>query len=304
VKSAAFFLTGQAPGHGNPARGAGTAAVAASRTGEPPWPGGPVAAGASAQATGPGNPGQPPESLRERKKRLTRAAIFSAARRLFAERGFDDVTVAEIADAANISVKTLFTYVRSKEELAFGDGPTVLDAIVAAVRDRRVGQTPLVAAAKALLEATADAPASQLRRSASDNSKGADGYSASGEMARLGAFCRMAHSSPEAASRLRALWDETEDQLTSILAKPGDGPRERAARRLEAAQIMVLVRTVTSQEVAALIAEASVGAPGTPRPQGTLRAQGTRSAASQEALREWIRDAAGSLARGLQATRR
>jgi AcrR family transcriptional regulator len=286
VKSAAFFLTGQAPGHGNPARGAGTAAVAASRIGEP------------------GSPGQPPESLRERKKRLTRAAIFGAAQRLFAERGFDDVTVAEIADAANISVKTLFTYVRSKEELTFGDEPTVLDAVVAAVRDRRIGQTPLVAAAKALLEATADAPASQLKRSAPDNGKGADGYSASGEMARLGAFCRMAHSSPEAASRLRALWDETEDQLTAILAKPGDGPRERAARRLEAAQIMVLVRTVTSQEVAALIAGASAAAPGPPRAQGTPRAPGTRSAASQEALREWIRDAAGSLARGLQATRR
>jgi AcrR family transcriptional regulator len=58
------------------------------------------------------------EGLRERKKRLTRAAIFAAAERLFSERGFENVTVAEIADAANISVKTLFTYQRLREEAA------------------------------------------------------------------------------------------------------------------------------------------------------------------------------------------
>lgn len=248
------------------------------------------------QAPGSAGGDPPPESLRERKKRLTRAAIFGAAQRLFAERGFDDVTVAEIADTANISVKTLFSYVRSKEELVFGDGPTVLDAVVAAVRDRRIGQTPLVAAAKALLEAAGDSPAGRSRPSGLRNSNGGGGYSAGraggGEpgdyraasgMTRLDTFCRMAQASPESASRLRALWEETEDQLAAALAKPGDGPRERAARRLEAAQIMVLVRTVTSREVAAVIAEASAG---------------------QDALREWIRDAAGSLARGLQATRR
>src|SRR6201992_3295482 len=75
---------------------------------------------------------QSPESLRERKKRLTREAIFAARRALFGERGFDDVPVAEIADAANISVKTLFTYIGSKEELLFSGRPTVLDAVVEA----------------------------------------------------------------------------------------------------------------------------------------------------------------------------
>ena len=60
-----------------------------------------------------------PEGLRARKKRLTREAIFATADRLFAERGFENVTVAEIADAANVSVKTVFTYVSGKEELIF-----------------------------------------------------------------------------------------------------------------------------------------------------------------------------------------
>src|SRR5246127_5055380 len=99
---------------------------------------------------------QAPESLRERKKRMTREAIFAAARALFSERGFDEVTVAEIADAANISVKTLFTYIGSKEELVFSGRPTVLDDIVAAVRNRKLAQTPLVAAAQALLAAVDD----------------------------------------------------------------------------------------------------------------------------------------------------
>lgn len=204
------------------------------------------------------------ETLRERKKRLTREAIFDVAQRLFGERGFENVTVAEIADAANISVKTLFTYVRSKEELVFGGEPTVLDAIVAAVRNRRIGQTPLVAAANALLASVDD-----------------DGY------AGLESFRRLTGASPAARSRLRAMWDETEDALTRALTARRDGPRERAARRLTAAQIMVLVRTVTSAEVAEVVADAGPGRD-----------------ARREALRDWIRDAAGRLARGLQAAGR
>jgi AcrR family transcriptional regulator len=208
---------------------------------------------------------QAPESLRERKKRLTREAIFAAARALFGERGFDDVTVAEIADAANISVKTLFTYIGSKEELLFSGRPTVLDAVVEAVRNRKLAQTPLVAAGQALLAAVDD----------KDQDRNID------------AFLRMAASGPAARSRLRALWDETEDALAVALATPKDGPRELAGRRLTAAQIMVLVRTVTSTEVSDLIAKAADTEQG-----------------RKEALRDWIRDAAGRLARGLQAATR
>jgi AcrR family transcriptional regulator len=208
---------------------------------------------------------QAPESLRERKKRLTREAIFAAARALFSERDFDDVTVAEIADAANISVKTLFTYIGSKEELLFSGRPAVLDAVVEAVRNRKLAQTPLVAAAQALLAAVDD----------EDQDKNVD------------AFLRMAGRGQAARSRLRALWDETEDALTEALATRKDGPGELAARRLTAAQIMVLVRTVTSAEVSDLVAKAA-----------------DTEQARKEALRDWIRDAAGHLARGLQAAGR
>jgi AcrR family transcriptional regulator len=196
---------------------------------------------------------------------MTREAIFAAAQTLFNERGFDEVTVAEIADAANISVKTLFSYIGAKEELLFSGRPTVLDAVVEAVRNRKLAQTPLVAAGQALLTAVDD----------KDPDKNLD------------AFLRMVNGGPAARSRLRALWDETEDALTEALATGKDGPRELAARRLTAAQIMVLVRTVTSAEVGELIAKAA-------------DTDGQR----REALEDWIRDAAGPQARGLQAAGR
>jgi AcrR family transcriptional regulator len=210
-----------------------------------------------------------PEGLRARKKRLTREAIFAAADRLFAERGFENVTVAEIADTANVSVKTVFTYVNAKEELIFRQ-QTVLDAVVRAVASRRLGQTPLVAAAQALLAAVNDTD----------------------ENLSLESFQRMVASGPAARSRVRALWDETETRLAEVLGAEAHGARrdlpvERAARRLTAAQIMVLIRTVTSDEVADLITKSADTDPG-----------------RREALAQWIRDAAGRLARGLQSPAR
>src|ERR1700689_46984 len=93
---------------------------------------------------------EPPGGLRERKKRQTRAAILAAAARLFEARGYEHVTVAEIADAASISVKTLFTYFRSKEDLAFAAEYQLRDQLVAAIRSRPAGPTPVDAVAALL----------------------------------------------------------------------------------------------------------------------------------------------------------
>ena len=57
--------------------------------------------------------------LRERKKQQTRELIAETARRLFTERGFERVTVAEIARAAEVSEQTVFNYFPTKEELVF-----------------------------------------------------------------------------------------------------------------------------------------------------------------------------------------
>jgi AcrR family transcriptional regulator len=81
--------------------------------------------------------------LRERKKEQTRQRIAAVALRLFAERGFDAVTVNEIAEAAEVAKATLFTYFPTKESLVLhGAGGDDLAGIVAR---RPPGQTFLEA---------------------------------------------------------------------------------------------------------------------------------------------------------------
>jgi AcrR family transcriptional regulator len=83
--------------------------------------------------------------LRETKKLQTREAIAAAGMRLFVTRGFDHVTVAEIAEAAGVSEKTVFNYFPTKEDIFFDEVPERLEALAEAVRDRRPAQS-LVAA--------------------------------------------------------------------------------------------------------------------------------------------------------------
>ncbi len=72
---------------------------------------------------------------RARKKAQTRKAIGDAALRLFLERGYDQVSVREIADAADVSLSTLFNYYPTKESLAFDESEAIGSALVATVRD-------------------------------------------------------------------------------------------------------------------------------------------------------------------------
>ncbi len=157
------------------------------------------------------------------------------AERLFSERGFGNVTVAEIADAANISVKTLFTYVRSKEELVFSDDPNILDALVAAVRSRAPGQPPLDVVADALLAALDD----------DTDRTGLEGFHH-----MIGQSSRRQVQGPRPMGRDRG-------RAHHGPGRAGRRVRERADHRLTAAQSKAL-RTVTSQEVRASVAQAAV----------------------------------------------
>lgn len=86
---------------------------------------------------------QKPEGLRARKKRAAREAIAAAARRLFAERGFDAVTVAEVAAAADVSEKTVFNHFPTKEDLAFAGREQGLMRLVTDIAERPPGASVL-----------------------------------------------------------------------------------------------------------------------------------------------------------------
>ena len=79
--------------------------------------------------------------LRELKKQRTRQLIADTAWRLFAERGFDEVPVAEIARAAEVSEATVFNYFPTKEDLVFHRMEAFEDELLTAIRDRGEGES-------------------------------------------------------------------------------------------------------------------------------------------------------------------
>lgn len=89
--------------------------------------------------------------LRERKKRRTRQALADAALRLFAERGYQHTTVADIAAAADVSTRTFFTYFPAKEDVVFADTDERIHAMREALSGMPAG-TPPARAAHRMLE--------------------------------------------------------------------------------------------------------------------------------------------------------
>ncbi|HEV3352536.1 MAG TPA: TetR family transcriptional regulator [Acidimicrobiales bacterium] len=122
----------------------------------------------------------PTVGLRERKKEQTRDALAQAALELFAERGFDQVTVEEIAAACDVSPRTFFRYFGSKEDVLFADSDRRCDHLLASIAE----QDPAVPAFDAL--------AGAVRELAGD-------YAPEGE--RLRARHAILRSTPSLASR-------------------------------------------------------------------------------------------------------
>jgi AcrR family transcriptional regulator len=88
--------------------------------------------------------------LRERNKLRRREQITEAALRLFAERGFDGVTIEQIADAADVSRRTFFRYFARKEEVIVAWKEQMADELRAALAERPEQEAPLDAVHRAL----------------------------------------------------------------------------------------------------------------------------------------------------------
>jgi AcrR family transcriptional regulator len=91
-------------------------------------------------------PEAPVEGLRERKKRRMRQLLSDTATRMFVERGFEAVRVAEIAAACEVSEKTVFNYFPSKEALLLDRLDGTVESVQAALADRSVAPVPAVLA--------------------------------------------------------------------------------------------------------------------------------------------------------------
>jgi AcrR family transcriptional regulator len=147
--------------------------------------------------------------LRERKKQATRELIADTARRLFAERGFERVTVAEVARAADVSQQTVFNYFPRKEDLVYWRLESFEDELLSTVRDRAPGESVLAAFGRFLLV--------QRGLLASDDP-------AAGE--RLTAITRMIVSSPALLAREREVFADYTASLAALIAAEPGSPSE------------------------------------------------------------------------------
>ncbi len=138
------------------------------------------------------------EGRRERKKRATRDLIAATARRLFAERGFDAVTVAEIAAAADVAEKTVFNHFATKEDLVFAGRDRRTGALQARLAQRPAG-TPVLE----VFRATTDAMLDDLLAGADDEAL---------------AVTRIVLGSAALQHRLAAGWEEEAAALAALIA--------------------------------------------------------------------------------------
>lgn len=145
---------------------------------------------------------------RERKKQQTRERIAETARRLFGERGFERVTVAEIAREADVAEQTVYNYFPTKEDLVYWRLESFEEALLGAVRDREPGESMPAAfgrwllAQRGLLGETPLSP-------------------------ELVALTRMITESPSLLDRERQIFARYADSLAGLIAQetgaaPGD----------------------------------------------------------------------------------
>jgi AcrR family transcriptional regulator len=145
--------------------------------------------------------------LRERKKQQTRELIAETARRLFAQRGFDHVTVAEIARLADVSETTVFNYFPTKEDLVYWRMAAFDEQLLDAIRNRPAGASILAAFERFVL-----AP------------RGLLGTTDPEAIERLAELTRMITESPALLEREREIVDGYTTSLAAVLAAEARAP--------------------------------------------------------------------------------
>jgi AcrR family transcriptional regulator len=157
--------------------------------------------------------------LRERKKAQTRQHIADTAWRLFADRGFDRVTVAEVARQAQVAVATVFNYFPTKEDLFFSKLEAFEARLLEAIATRAAGEPVLAAFRRFLL-----ASGGLLAQAEAGDAQALE---------QLRTLSRVIAASPALLARERRAMAATADALAALLATEtgarADDPRPRVA---------------------------------------------------------------------------
>jgi AcrR family transcriptional regulator len=159
------------------------------------------------------------EGLRERKKRQTRERISEVATHLFLERGFEDVTIAEVAAAADVSVKTVYNYFHAKEDLVLPPEEASPQRLAEMVRQRAPGES----AARAVL--------TRLREEVHRRDRKL------GLTEGFGRVFEMMRAAPTLTARLGDLGRQMTEALAAVLVEETGAAPDDPLPRVVAAQI-------------------------------------------------------------------
>jgi AcrR family transcriptional regulator len=168
--------------------------------------------------------------LRELKKEQTRQLISGTAWRLFADRGFDQVTVAEIARDAQVAEATVFNYFPSKEDLFYSRFEAFSARLADAVRDREPGEPALAAFRRALLE-----EGGLLAQAEAGDQEA---------LARLRTVNRVIAESPALLAREQQAFARSAADLAALLAAETGAPRDDLRPQVVANALLGLQRAV------------------------------------------------------------
>ena len=183
------------------------------------------------------------QGLRERKKERTRQLIADTSRRLFAERGFEAVTVAEIAREADVAEKTVFNYFPTKEDLVYSRRLEAFEEdLLAALREREPGKSALDAFADFMLEARGVL--------AFDSARDPEATE------QLRTITRVITESPALLARERQVFARYAASLAALLAEETGAKPDDLRPRVAAGAMIALHRSLIDYSRTSLVAQA------------------------------------------------